>query len=451
LARDGGRNDPFEAAMRGALARARDAGGQDCPEPAVLAAYYEGALDTNERARWQRHCADCARCQRAIAAFARIADAVEAVPNSALSMDDRLRQSAGERLRWWNWRTPVQLAGIAAAGAIAIVIVMRTVSVNRGPASNGAGAAPASNAQVALNEMKALSASPEAGAPSRALQDEATHPAPRPQSDRDFRQDERSKNQPENNELEKEEARRSEARAAAKRERMSASATSPTPRIERRKAIVSDLAANRPSPAGPAPAPAEAPAAALPPLPSPAPPGAIGSGAALGANTSALMRQSPVPATGYAGAPSTTTGPGAAAVGGDAGLSQMAQNRAAIVNALPGANATIVEPPGASVVWMIGNRGALSRYSAGGGWVPQTSGVSADLTAGSAPSATTCWIVGHGGTIIRTIDGEHWTKVSAPTDRDLVAIVARNANAATIFAAGTRWTTADGGATWRQP
>ncbi len=154
-----------------------------------------------------------------------------------------------------------------------------------------------------------------------------------------------------------------------------------------------------------------------------------------------------------AGAPSNLTGAGgvgSSAAASGAASSALSAMAAAIIGPMPSANAIVVEPPDHTVAWMVGAHGAISRYSAATGWVPQTSGVTADLSGGSAPSAATCWIVGRGGTILRTVDGEHWTSVAAPVNDDLTGVIASSASSATIFAAGGhRFATSDGGATWR--
>jgi hypothetical protein len=63
----------FEAALRGAL-RDRDPRG-DCPEPEVLAAYYERAIAGAELARLDEHFASCTRCRAQLAALARSEEA----------------------------------------------------------------------------------------------------------------------------------------------------------------------------------------------------------------------------------------------------------------------------------------------------------------------------------------------------------------------------------------
>jgi hypothetical protein len=100
--------------------------------------------------------------------------------------------------------------------------------------------------------------------------------------------------------------------------------------------------------------------------------------------------------------------------------------------------------------WRLGANGMIEHLAPDGSWRRQTSGVTATLHAGAAPSPLTCWIVGADGTILRTTDGEHWQTINSPTAHDLVAISAIDASEATVTAAGgARFTTADGGRTWR--
>lgn len=149
----------------------------------------------------------------------------------------------------------------------------------------------------------------------------------------------------------------------------------------------------------------------------------------------------------------TLLGAGTGSIGGASGANRPAPAQMAATTAgaaTAGAGVIVVEPPDHSVVWMVGALGAISRYSTATGWTAQTSGVTADLTGGSAPSATICWIVGRTGTILRTVDGEHWTRVVAPVSDDLAAVSALSAAAATIATiSGRRFATSDGGATWR--
>ena len=75
--------------------------------------------------------------------------------------------------------------------------------------------------------------------------------------------------------------------------------------------------------------------------------------------------------------------------------------------------------------------------------------VPAQMRAGAAPDARVCWMVGAGGVVLRTTDGATWTRVAFPAADDLVAVQASDASRATVTtAAGLRFATGDGGATW---
>jgi hypothetical protein len=106
---------------------------------------------------------------------------------------------------------------------------------------------------------------------------------------------------------------------------------------------------------------------------------------------------------------------------------------------------------GSKVVWRLGPAGSIERSAdSGATWQRQTSGVSADLLAGSAPSPTVCWAVGRGGVVLRTTDGSTWSSLGSPTSQDLTAVEAVDADRATVTTAdGKRYATTDGGRTWR--
>ena len=108
-----------------------------------------------------------------------------------------------------------------------------------------------------------------------------------------------------------------------------------------------------------------------------------------------------------------------------------------------------VTPPDHSTEWLIGKDGAIARRDPGSGIQLQQSGVSRDLTAGSALSSRVCWVVGREGTVIRSVDGNHWQVLGAPTKHDLVAVIAHGANDAEVAADnGAEYATTDGGTSW---
>ena len=120
-------------------------------------------------------------------------------------------------------------------------------------------------------------------------------------------------------------------------------------------------------------------------------------------------------------------------------------------------NPHVFVAPDGKHLWRVGPAGSLERSKDEGlKWTLQTSGVSVDLTAGSAPSARVAWIVGASGTILRTTDaGEHWAKLDSPVANDLTGVRATDAFHATIWfvadpqtGATKTYATMDGGATW---
>jgi Photosynthesis system II assembly factor YCF48 len=126
-------------------------------------------------------------------------------------------------------------------------------------------------------------------------------------------------------------------------------------------------------------------------------------------------------------------------------------SRTMIANApgLPAGTIEIIAPDRSS--WGIGRGGAIFHTDPSGAVSSQSSGVTADLTAGAAVSARVCWIVGKGGTVLHTTDGgEHWSQLSSPVvGDDLRMVVASSADDAMVIdSAGKRYLTSDAGATW---
>jgi hypothetical protein len=115
-------------------------------------------------------------------------------------------------------------------------------------------------------------------------------------------------------------------------------------------------------------------------------------------------------------------------------------------------NPRLISPPGSNVTWRAGRSGLIEFSKDGGSsWSRQTSGVLADLLAGSAPSDQVCWIVGRIGSILLTTDGGvHWKLVKSPLSEDLGGVRATDALHATIWNAwNTRiFETTNGGLTW---
>ncbi|HKN24176.1 MAG TPA: hypothetical protein VJX72_04955 [Candidatus Acidoferrum sp.] len=115
-------------------------------------------------------------------------------------------------------------------------------------------------------------------------------------------------------------------------------------------------------------------------------------------------------------------------------------------------NRRLIVAPGEKQAWRLGDAGKIERSSdRGKTWRPQQSGVTADLTAGSATSDKVCWVIGKSGTLLLTTDGgKHWMLLYSPIPDDLGGIHATDALHATIWDVPNRksFETSDGGATW---
>jgi photosystem II stability/assembly factor-like uncharacterized protein len=115
-------------------------------------------------------------------------------------------------------------------------------------------------------------------------------------------------------------------------------------------------------------------------------------------------------------------------------------------------NPKIILASNTTVRWRLLSTGRIEQsVDSGVTWVPQNSGVKAELLAGSAPSEAVCWIVGRAGTVLRTTDGGgHWNKVVSPMRGDVAGVRAVNAMTAEIFGVGksARFVTHNGGVTW---
>lgn len=102
--------------------------------------------------------------------------------------------------------------------------------------------------------------------------------------------------------------------------------------------------------------------------------------------------------------------------------------------------------------WRVGAGGKIEfSFDSGRTWETQKSGVTADLTGGSAPSGKVCWVVGKAGTILLTTDqGRHWKKVASPIQEDVAGVFAQDGKRASVWTANHKrsFETNDGGVTW---
>jgi Putative zinc-finger len=109
----GPEDEPITGLIRRGLSSAGGTGAaEECPEPEVLAAYYDHALEPAEAARAEAHFSDCASCRAQLAALVR-----SDVPE---------RKTHG--LAWlWDWRLLVPAAALG-AGVLAVWIAVHPFS-----------------------------------------------------------------------------------------------------------------------------------------------------------------------------------------------------------------------------------------------------------------------------------------------------------------------------------
>ncbi|HKN02282.1 MAG TPA: hypothetical protein VJX23_17355 [Candidatus Binataceae bacterium] len=157
------RPDAIDAMLKRAFATSPESSRHDCPDPALLASWYERSLARDEFSRIDTHLADCARCQSIVASITRADDALAPAP---------------ER-RGWRWLLDPRLMAPAVAGVIAIIAVAR---VFRQPEYIAHAPVPE---QIALSDQKSFAslAQREVGqkfAPGTAAENEIPSAMPAP-------------------------------------------------------------------------------------------------------------------------------------------------------------------------------------------------------------------------------------------------------------------------------
>ena len=112
----GREKDPVANLLRRVFASSANVA-EACPDPEILAAYADRALDADETARYEMHFSQCARCRDQLAAMN-----LAAVPVAI---------AQARRLRWvWPW-TWFVLAPVTSALLIAAIFIARRPALNR--------------------------------------------------------------------------------------------------------------------------------------------------------------------------------------------------------------------------------------------------------------------------------------------------------------------------------
>ena len=360
-----------------------------CVDADALAAWSDGTMSRAARAAFETHAADCARCQALMAAMARTA------PPPV--------EPAWWRRARFSWMMPL------AAATAAIVIVVSLSNNGR----------PVQAPQIARNEPAPAvrQRTDETGQQKAVAAPEPARPAPQAPAP---------------------------ANQNARRERFERTAPSPTtrstdqpkdavgfsaPKVEQR---AQDASAN----AVPVPAPASSPAPPPPPIPAPA----TAAPAAAASEASAERGL---------GAAAPAASGGAASADAAQYRAGLRQESKAMMKAANQPALLVIASPVQGSQWRI--VGSAVAYTDDGGvkWQTQALEAGVSIRAGASPAARVCWLAGASGVVLLTTDALHWRRLAFPEVVDLIAIEAADASRATVTtAAGARFRTSDGGASW---
>lgn len=440
------RDSKFERALARHFSRA--SGDTRCPDGEILAAYCEGSLSGEEMTKWKEHISACAQCQGALSLVEQSENVLTAEEQNQQELEPVAQVTAATAMAARTSMPQVAAATIAPAsvskptpvrklrpraawswiiplGAVAasVIVWVGTYELR---------SQRARETQVALNRLPApLPAAPEANV--------------------------------------REEQEKKEAPVA--RTRTVPSAQKPA------AASPNVSAAQSPSPATP---PARKELAQKARQDSPAAKGGVISGlesrpavSSYAGSADALESPLPAPKPEAQAAPPSVSAQQSeknkkvqfsnAVIAGQSQPPAAAPNmRAAEVVAVPNnnlvqtalTNPRYIVAPGERHAWRLGDGGLIeSSTDRGKSWKPQSSGVSTDLTAGSATSDQVCWVVGKSGALLLTVDGgKHWNQVTSPITSDLGGVHATDASHASIWDVSNRnsFETQDGGVTWQR-
>jgi hypothetical protein len=462
-----------EKAMAGLLRRslAQDAGAGsgsgDCPEPQILAAYFDHALDAEETARYDLHFSRCSHCREQLAAMAR-ADGVG-------DADAAGQKTAGA----WAWLAGPRWLMPAAAMLVALLAITGIALRMKKPAETAT--------QVAMVRPEVLpSASTEpltnsAPSPENAPATGAASPAPRAMDSIAV--------PPSRVVTRANSAARAGALSGAGGALGAKSATAQLPQREAQKpapqtnpgmergAMRAGSAGNASGVAGGVASgsgggvaggtvnsadetatvtePAPPVAAAEPTKVLPANKAATDSDSYKSdAQDSVEAETAPKPnarkSKKAATAPVTVPAQSAMAMNLAASQTKEAAALAKLQQAQISSNLMNlqVQTPDPKILWMIA--GTIEKSEDGGAtWKLESPETRARIIAGSAPSVKICWLVGENGTILRTTNGAHWKTINPPAETDFVRVEATDALNATVTALdGRRFATSDGGKSW---
>lgn len=423
---------PAADLLRRALASSA-AAAEPCPDPEILAAYADRALDASETAHYELHFSQCAHCREQLAAMSRAA-----APAA---------NARAPRLSWiWTWGW-IALAPVTAVLLIAAIFFARRPAATRvaeepqslvamqtpsqPPSADltpGPAATPAEPAAELRKAPPAKAMIPPGASRMHSETDSIQRAAP-PKLTADVNSDAyRAKVSPtvEEKELtsgaaiQLDKSAKQAAPASPKTEVGGQSAGGFGVRSQTQTVTVEAAAA---------PAPSSTPA-----------PAQLANGVDAGAVSG-----------GNAGVPSAAAPVKKARAFGENAANGLSVNETVTVEAAANRDVrTIVRSPDPRTLWRISSGRFVERSTdAGASWRAQWTSVNARVVAGSAPSVETCWLVGRDGVVLLTTDGKNWRTVEPPAKEDFVDVAASGASSATITATnGRKFETRDGGKHW---
>lgn len=412
--------------LRRGLSRESARAAQGCPEPDILAAYYERSLAPAEVERFDAHLATCARCRAQIAALVRSETPDKKQPDAPAS--------------WlWNWRWLAP-----AVAAVAIIVIWVGIREH-----NKATNEPI---EVAMTEsplaQKPAELSPPVAQPAAPARTETGDALSKPAAAPKF---EKKLSGSSLQGLAKE---RGQAPTGA-----AGTANPSEPPSSARESVGESSAGGATGVVGgvvtaPSPAPRSTPKedSAAAPAPSPAlvqsaPAGDL-SAESKNVTKIANPRASGAGAATTRGQFSLSTKRPASAPPAKANTSAADQLAVREVTAEP----VVIASPDPTKSWRIAASGAIEvSNDSGVTWQMQRPGIAGAMTSGFALSPKICWIVGRAGAVLRTVNGTDWKQAAAPTTLDLTHVTVWSAKHAQVTAAdGSAFMTKDGGKSWKK-
>jgi hypothetical protein len=473
------REEMLARRMGEALDRLHTDGAGACPDAEVIAAYSDEAMDPAEAAQWEGHFAACDRCRKILRVLAAASEAPLAEQEVAelgakiaavqAPVDIAQAKTAMERSVPIRSRARWMAPALGVAAVLAVWFAMRPPW--RGAVQNPSTTlvAQAPKEEIAPNPAQIENGRLSANAPAADQKSESASPADRPSS-----KTAPSNAQPSN--LPVDEFGGARTDSARQKDSSAVGGAVGGLQAEKKAKALSEpqetpsFAASTSMPSA-APGPVVAPAVPAPQSMSPsvapqsmakAAPRKESADASQGAANSnpaensvrrdkqeMEIQREQAQITGGAMAQKA---PGAPAIAGRT-------NEAVAMSRLAKSDSPVLKSATGSALWRGEKAGRIERSTDGGrSWISLASPSTEDWLAGAAVSDSVCWLAGRHGAIARTVDGQTWQRVAPPaqaagpdgSEPDWTALSAGDASNATITAAdGRKFSTTDGGRTWK--